>query len=262
MKLVALVAGLLAACSGSASRESPRPDARESPRPDARDSAPRATPSTTAREPVRADPTPTADAGSGQPVAAPAPAAPPVRCTATAPPATVAVLQRLPGGLDVAVHAGRTGLVWQEGPIAKVLVLDEAGQPTGQATALNEAGSWAGGAQIFAAAEAFAVTYVHKYGRSLQGCDFVARTVAIDAGGRVREARVVATGGRSWVVARMLGGGHRAVPMAADATQAGPAFDLPGTAFAVDGGRGAAAELRSSPRELVWAGLSCEAAAP
>lgn len=330
-----------------------------------------------------------------------------MRCQAHGSTVTVASMDRLPGALSIAVRGAATALVWQDGPIAKAVVLDERGRPRAAPRALNDAGSLGATPAVFAAGEAFAVTYVHKYGPSLQGCDLVARvlsadgtpgepvvmarsvcastgypvaTVAggavvaafatgyegqglgivrwplsgapertaspgrsalttphrvaatpdglavvwsedaeapvyaglrldtaarpvgepwhlpmgereppwivagrpvwlrvrggvvelsatdaprpapwseIDAGDRARGARVVTTGGRAWVLAETSSGAHRAVPLAEDGTQAGPAWDLPAAAFAIDGSRGAAAELRSSPREVRWTALDC-----
>jgi hypothetical protein len=109
----------------------------------------------------------------------PAAAGPVLRCAARGAPVVVTTVARMPGGVSVAQWRDRAAVAWMDGPIGHVVVLDREGRPLAAEQLVNEAGSLA--QPSVAAAEAgFVVTYVHKHGPAMQGCDMVGRTLGPD----------------------------------------------------------------------------------
>jgi hypothetical protein len=79
----------------------------------------------------------------------------------------------------------------------------------------------------------------------------------VDVGARTRQASLVRTGGRLWGVFEVATGGVRLLPLAPDATPAGPPTAIGGTLVAIDGAHGATLDVRDREHEIVWQALDC-----
>lgn len=110
-------------------------------------------------------------------------------CDRVGEPLVVASSRRVLGEATLARLGERTVVVWTEGPIGRVAIVDAQGRP-GEVRDLNVAGTNAQDLTALSAGDEVFVLYKHKYGTVLEGCDLVGRRV--DAQGNLSAPAVLA----------------------------------------------------------------------